>query len=137
MKIEIDFSKPEEMRKMKRELEMALSTIETAIIAVGKNGHDPKQENLKAIVETPVKSYDSMIPLSVDENVPAQIFSEMPDKFLGKHLMLKSDLMKFPRSKMRRELNNWLKKGDIILVEQGKGRRSSQFRKHEKFVIAT
>ena len=56
MKIEIDFSRPDELRKTKRELEMALSTIESALEAIAKDmgtitaSSDPAPELVTAAV---------------------------------------------------------------------------------------
>ena len=120
MKIEIDFSKPEGLRKQKRELEMALATVEGALAAIGKNGRD---------VETPpFPQIAPAAPPSANGDVGA-IIAALPNQFNMRQAKTAADAAEIPDSRLRREIASLTESGVLILVEKGQGRRPASFRK--------
>ena len=132
MKIEIDSSRPDELRKMKAEHEFALRMIDAALSAIGNNTIDPKQPALPAIQES----------VTVDSSKALSKFSDFGDLKIG-YLLDRFDTSKFtssdvfalaeseqiPRSLVRRELAELVHGGWLLLVETGQGRRPSSYRK--------
>jgi hypothetical protein len=136
MKIEIDFSRPDELRKMKRELEMALSTIETALSAIGKNSIDPQQPTLPQIQKeaapapdpTPTETETAQNILESGYTI-AHLVERMPTEFTSSDLFVAGEAESIPRSAVRREIAEMVDGNWLIMVEQGQGRRPSRFRK--------
>jgi len=120
MKIEIDFSKPEGLRKQKRELEMALATIDGALAAINKNGRDVDQPSFPQIaVAAPAATVGSV----------AEIIAALPSQFDMRQAKTAADAAEIPDSRLRREIARMTEGGTLILVEKGQGRRSATFRK--------
>jgi hypothetical protein len=120
MKIEIDFSKPEGLRKQKRELEMALATIDGALVAIGKNGRDVDQPSFPQI--TPAA------PVAANGDA-AVIIAGLPSEFNMREAKTAADAAEIPDSRLRREIALMTEQGTLILVEKGQGRRPATFRK--------
>jgi hypothetical protein len=121
MKIEIDFSKPESLRKQKRELEMALATIDGALAAINKNGRD---------VETPpFPQIAGAIPMPAPSGDVETIISQLPNQFSMRDAKFAADLADIPDSKLRREITKMIESGALVMTERGQGRRPASFRK--------
>jgi hypothetical protein len=120
MKIEIDFSRPEGLRKQKRELEMALATIDGALAAINKNDRDVGQPSFPQIA--------AAIPAPAVGSV-AEIIAAMPNQFDMRQAKTAADAAEIPDSRLRREIAQLTEKGELILVEKGQGRRPASFRK--------
>ena len=126
MKIEIDFSRPEGLRKQKRELEMALATIEVALAAINKNSRE---------VETPpFPQITVAIPDPAVGGV-ADIIAAMPSQFDMRQAKAAADAAEIPDSRLRREMSSMIETGELILVEKGQGRRPASFRKAWCFAV--
>jgi hypothetical protein len=120
MKIEIDFNKPESLRKQKRELEMALATIDGVLAAINKNGRD---------VETPpFPQIAGVIPAPASGDVET-IISLLPNQFSMREAKAAADLADIPDSRLRREITKMIESGSLVMTEKGQGRRPASFRK--------
>jgi hypothetical protein len=123
MKIEIDFSKPEALRKQKRELEMALLTIDSALTALGKNGRDADQ-SLQPSLPQMKEAQSTAVAGTVEE-----IVALMPSQFSMREAKAAADVAEIPDSRLRREIAQMVEAGALILAEKGQGRRPASFRK--------
>lgn len=122
MKIEIDFSRPDELRKTKRELEMALATIESALAQIGTNGHDAAQPSLPNLgSHQPTKAAIS--------NYLDGIIASMLPEFTMREVMSYADAVGIPHSRVRREIASMTEMGALVLIQKGQGRRPTTFRK--------
>jgi hypothetical protein len=121
MKIEIDFSRPDGLRKQKRELEMALATIDGALAAIYKNDRDKPNEPTFPQIPPVVES-------SSNGSVDA-IIAALPKEFNMRQAKEAAETAEIPDSRLRREMNILVEGGSLILVEKGQGRRPATFRK--------
>ena len=69
MKLEIDFSKPDSLRKQKRELEMALATIDGALAAINRGAYESVDQPAQPQMPEPEKSAKSVIDLISDMHI--------------------------------------------------------------------
>ena len=130
MKIEIDFSRPDELRKMKRELEMALSTIDGALVAISKSGNDPKQPPLPQIQQdTNGGASEVRIGILQSGSPLARLIDGMPNEFTMTNIFDAAENAGFSRARVRGAVNELVQNEWLILVEPGSGRRPSRFRK--------
>ena len=130
MKIEIDFSKPDELRKMKREFELAIATIETALSAAERNVPDPNQPPLPKIIDSAnEKSKVDMVGILQSNSPIARIISELPAEFLMTDIFAAAETAGFPPSRIRNYVAELVEGGWITLIQAGSGRRASRFRK--------
>lgn len=123
MKIEIDFSRPDELRKQKRELEMALTTIETALVAIGNIGREKGQQSFPGIPDK------SPAPITSSDDKVAPIIAALPDQFTMREAKMAADEAKIPDSRLRREMSRMTESGALVMVQKGQGRRPATFRK--------
>ena len=120
MKIEIDFSKPESLRKQRRELEMALTTIDGALAAINKNWREGDQQSLP---------HNSAVDAGSSASSVSEIIAAMPKQFDMRQAKSSASAADIPVSQLRREIEKLMESGELILVEKGKGRRPTSFRK--------
>lgn len=121
MKIEIDFNKPELLRKQKRELEMALATIDGALASIYKIERDE--------VDQPSFPQIAVAAPAVTSGSVAEIIAAMPNQFDMRQSKTAADAAGIPDSRLRREIARMIEGGTLILVEKGQGRRPATFRK--------
>jgi hypothetical protein len=130
MRIEIDSSKPDDLRKLRREHEFALQMIDAALSAIGKESIDPKQPSLPQIPEdspsAPKKEGSSILDSGSDI---AHLVDRVPVEFTSSDLFAAAEIENIPRSQVRRGLAELVEGEWLVLVEAGKGRRPSRFRK--------
>jgi hypothetical protein len=117
MKIEIDFSKPESLRKQLRELEMAAATIKSALSAID-NVDQPSFPQIPATVDSPAREIDV-----------ASIIASFPAQFDMRQAKLAADAAEIPDSRLRREIAKMIESGALVMTEKGQGRRPANFRK--------
>lgn len=134
MKIEIDFNKPEELYKMRRELEMALSTIDGAIQAIKRNAVDPAQPALlpEIEVEHSNKAEDekqTVTHISETGLHTSAIFSKLPNEFTMRDALTHPEAQNFADSRVRSDIATLIETGWIEVIEAGAGRRPTRFRK--------
>jgi len=122
MKIEFDFARPEELRKLKREYETALAIIDAALAAIGRDKVEhPEQMPLPTIPKT--TSGQSANPAI------ASVIAKCEQEFDQKNFLQLAKADGIPEQKARREIRNMVASGLLKLVTQGKGRCPSIFRK--------
>ena len=120
MKIEIDFSKPESLRKQKRELEMALATINGALTAMGKIESDVDHPTFPQIKE---------VQANLTVNGVDELIAALPSQFNMRQAKEVADAAEIPDSRLRREIARLTESGALIMIEKGQGRRPASFRK--------
>ena len=124
MKIEIDSSRPDDLRKLKREHEFALEMIDAALAAISKNGRGADHPTFAQIA--PTQGEDASV--ATDAGVAA-IIAAMPTEFNMRQAKAAADAAEIPDSRLRREIASLTEAGSLILVERGQGRRPATYRK--------
>jgi hypothetical protein len=129
MKIEIDFGRPDELRKMKRDLEIALETIDGALIAIGKIPNDVNQPQLiqpagPQVIENKdeASSLLSLSPLT-------KLVEQMPTEFSMSEIYSAANAAGITRARARSKIDELVKDGKLAVVQKGQGRRPTTFRK--------
>jgi hypothetical protein len=124
MKIEIDSSRPDDLRKLKREHEFALQMIDAALLAISKSADDSVESHLPQLA--PTLSQELMA--STDNNV-ATLISAMPSEFNMRVVKLAAEAVDIPDSRLRREIAKLIESGALVMTQKGQGRRPATFRK--------
>jgi hypothetical protein len=124
MKIEIDSSRPEDLKKLKREHEFALQMIDAALLAIGKNDRDSGESNFPQIVPPRLEQL-----LTAPDTGVAGIIAALPIQFDMRQAKTAADAAEIPDSRLRREIKRQTDIGTLVLVERGQGRRPASFRK--------
>ena len=119
MKIEIDFGRPDELRKTKRELEMALVTIDSALMEISKNGHSSDHPTFPQISDLQ----------ETNDAAVTTIISGLNNKFNMREALSAASAAGIPGSRLRREIARLTEIGTLVLAEKGQGRRPASFRK--------
>jgi len=131
VKIEIDTSKPDELRKLKREAEVVLATIEAALQAIGKNGVRDSPGQLPLIVPAPAA--EAMPPgepplVQVVEEPLPDFFSRLPNPFSMRDALNLAPAENISLPSMRRIILRFVGRG-LTQVRRGKGPKPSIFRR--------
>ena len=134
MRFEVDTSKPDELRKLKREMEVGLATIEAALIAIGKNGNDSPAQ---AVLGLPVAAAPAPPTSSTQEADPPpsprpelpEPLNQLPSQFSMRDALNLAESGNYSLPSMRRMVLRLMNEGALILVARGKGPKPSIFRK--------
>ena len=130
MKIEIDSSRPDELRKLRREHEFALQMIDAALAAIGKNGVDPKQPQLiRAGAESIENPATASAAILLSDSPIAGIVERMENEFTMSDIFDAAESGGITRSRARQSVADLIEKKYLICIEPGSGRRPSKFRK--------
>ena len=120
MKLEIDFSRPDELRRQKRDLEMALSTIEAALRECEKNSVPSGQATLPSMEVPPAKKGASLADT---------LLAGVPDKFTMREAIDSGATFGMSSTAVRKLIALIATEGAIELIEKGQGRKPSSFKK--------
>ena len=121
MKLEIDFSKPEDLLETERQLEMALATVKSAIAEIRRNGTD--------LTGLPTAPVNNAAPNDVSKTTVSSLVVSMPSEFTMRQIFERADAAGVARPKARKELGSMVTQGTLLLIEKGQGQRPSRFRK--------
>lgn len=127
VKIELDTSKPDELRKLKRDMEVVLATIEAALQAIGNNGaiDAPGQLPLiaPALPPAPPPNHAPAAP----EPLP-DFLNRLPDPFSMRDALNLAPAESISLPSMRRTILRLVGRG-LTQVKRGKGPNPLIFRK--------
>jgi hypothetical protein len=121
MKIELDFSSPVELRKTRRELEMALAAIDSALNALGVDA---------------AKALESTIPDKPRQS-PTSVIDALPPSFTTREARKAAEAAGVSDQRIRNEIARQIDKGTLRLAEAGKGTIPSTFAKVKRSMLPT
>jgi hypothetical protein len=137
MKIEIDTSKPDELRKIKRELEALLSSIDAALLSINRNGEVPAQQpalpapvgqTSQPMVETPTAA-EPPRRTRAPRRTAVYAISTLGPEFSTTEARLAADNIGVSDAQVRRELRRQIARGELTPLEPGRGRAPATYRK--------
>lgn len=120
MRIEIDFTRPDALRALRQELEMALATVTRALEVYDQAA--PAREL------SPAAPPPAPAPVALARD-PGPWFDALPGEFTSGQAIAAGVAQNLSAATIRRSLADGVQRGQLELARSGSGRRPSVYRK--------